>query len=506
MKKLVFLFLFLPLFLLADVAERPFTKVVPSFNNKEWYQKNLDSIFNQKYNNYRVIYIADAPSDGTTELVEEYVQKNQQQHRFLLLKNKEYSGYLCCMCQAAHLCDKNEIIIDLNGNDWLAHADVLSYLNEVYSNPDVWMTYGQFTYYPDIKIGFAQQIPSDLIENNSFRTSLSGHITHLRTFYAGLFQKIEKEDFLWQSNFIPKAGDLAYMFPLCEMAGKHAKFLSQTLYIYNRSSPLNEHKASNNLEQNLDNFIRGKKKYSPLAEQPTMYSQIDSSDEHPQVNIIPVNAERNEKENCIVVYASFTENEPKLLARLIKLICQSDFKGHILYHLGGWPDGAPTLTHVPSAHRIAAIKEAQNLGYKRVLWLDPATIPLVSLNDIFASIQEKGYFIFDKKQKGGAQINRAAAAYFGLTLRLTLGMPSCSTNYIGLDLTQATGRKITDWWFRAAHDKDAFYTPQADQNALSMILYKLGISDYISTSRSVLKKEEIKSDSLFWLDKECSQE
>src|SRR3989304_2120498 len=54
--------------------EKHFVVIVPSYNNKDWYQKNLDSIFMQKYTNYHVVYIDDVSTDGTGDLVEKYVQ------------------------------------------------------------------------------------------------------------------------------------------------------------------------------------------------------------------------------------------------------------------------------------------------------------------------------------------------------------------------------------------------------------------------------------------------
>src|SRR5581483_3358351 len=103
-----------------SLEEKPFVIIISSHNNLDWYEQNLDSVFNQNYSNYRVIYIADAPTDGTYEHVQDYIVKNQQQKRVTLLKNPEQKGHLACMCQAAFTCSKEEIIVELEGCDWLA--------------------------------------------------------------------------------------------------------------------------------------------------------------------------------------------------------------------------------------------------------------------------------------------------------------------------------------------------------------------------------------------------
>ena len=41
------------------------------------------------------------------------------------------------------------------------------------------------------------------------------------------------------------AGDLAFMFPMFEMAGKeHYRFMDTINYIYNEANPLNDHKVN----------------------------------------------------------------------------------------------------------------------------------------------------------------------------------------------------------------------------------------------------------------------
>jgi len=45
--------------------------VIPSFNNARWCRRNLESVLDQAYPLYRVIYIDDASTDGTPDLVDQ---------------------------------------------------------------------------------------------------------------------------------------------------------------------------------------------------------------------------------------------------------------------------------------------------------------------------------------------------------------------------------------------------------------------------------------------------
>lgn len=557
---LAYLFFFILLlfnqFCYCEEPNKRFVIVIPSYNNKDWYQKNLASVFNQEYENYRVIYIADGSTDGTDQLVEEYVKQTEQQDWVTLIKNSERKGPLACMCQAVFSCDKDEIVVDLDGNDWLAHEKVLSKLNKIYADPDVWMTYGQFIYYPSFKKGIASKVPNEIVNQNKFR-SYGGGITHLKTFYAALFQAIEKEDFLYEGNFIQKAHDLAYSIPISEMAGDHIRFIPETLYIYNHSYPTNENKASTPLEGEMDRYIRRKAKYEPLRSLPSDLDQIEHHSLYKQIQDIHhptlqdygliqdylsnaarenierlgdmeprmralkiigsnpgefpifgscnVNCSSDDRENCLLLYSTFNLSYPKGLKRLLQEVKESDFKGHILYRMGGWPNaegGSLPLCHVPYAFKACFFQEAKRLGFKRVLWLDTAAVPLVSLNEIFSTIEKTGHFVMGNSHMIGPFMDPHVAVYFGVTDDETYKIPSCSAGLFGLDFSNKQSCKILDAWYKAAFDKDAFFSRRSDQTALSILLYQANIQDFVDLDRMPHSRNEIKPDSLFLLDRE----
>lgn len=229
----------------------------------------------------------------------------------------------------------------------------------------------------------------------------------------------------------------------------------------------------------------------------------------PQFGSVAVNSNDTDRENCVIVYSSFNKNYPRGLKRLVKLLAASDFKGHVLWRLGGWPNaegGSLPLAHVPYAFKVSFFKEAQRLGYKRAFWLDTSIVPHVSMNTIFDMIQEKGYFIMGNSHMIGPYMHGTAADAFGLTLEQTHSIPSCSAGITGIDFTNPMGLQILDAWHQAAHNAVAFFSPRSDQNALSMVLYKLGISDFIPISRLAHNKNEIKPDTLLRIEREFVNE
>jgi glycosyltransferase involved in cell wall biosynthesis len=247
----------------AAIPEKPMVVVIPSYNNKNWYKKNLDSVFSQKYQNYRVIFVDDASPDGTGNLVKAYVKEKKQEHRFTFIQNEKRSCALANEYKGIWLCKPHEIVVNLDGDDWLANDFVLQKLNNVYADPNVWVTYGQFIYYPDGSPGWAAEVSDEVIEKNAFR-DYPWTTTALRTFYAGLFHKIKKEDLFYEGDFFPMAGDLAYMWPILEMAGKHSRFIPDVLYVYNVQTAINDIKKDPDRQLILGLATREKPRYSPI--------------------------------------------------------------------------------------------------------------------------------------------------------------------------------------------------------------------------------------------------
>ncbi|MDZ4124183.1 MAG: glycosyltransferase, partial [Hydrogenophaga sp.] len=66
--------------------EKHIVVVIPSYNNVQWYKRNLLSIFLQKYNNYSIIYTDDCSTDGTAALVEAFIKQHKQEHRTTIIR------------------------------------------------------------------------------------------------------------------------------------------------------------------------------------------------------------------------------------------------------------------------------------------------------------------------------------------------------------------------------------------------------------------------------------
>ena len=221
-----------------------FIVVTPFYNVEKWINLCVKSVKKQNYNNCVHYLIDDLSTDDTADKIDALI--NDDDNTFLI-KNKVKKYALKNIHDTLESIEINDddIVVILDGDDWLASADVLERINKEYQETNCLMTYGSYVEYPSLKRGkFARKIPSQIIKERSYR-SHQWMSSHLRTFRYKLWKKIDKNDFINKETgkFIKAAWDLAFVFPMLEMAGNRANYIEDILYMYNRGNPLNEDKV-----------------------------------------------------------------------------------------------------------------------------------------------------------------------------------------------------------------------------------------------------------------------
>ena len=111
-------------------------------NAGEWAIRCLESVYSQHYDRalVRHIFIDDASDDGTHESVLRWLDAHPW-HRVAYIHNTERLGGAVNNLTGFRMADRESIVVELNGDDWLPDPGVLRFLNRVYANGDVWMTY-----------------------------------------------------------------------------------------------------------------------------------------------------------------------------------------------------------------------------------------------------------------------------------------------------------------------------------------------------------------------------
>jgi glycosyltransferase involved in cell wall biosynthesis len=234
------------------------------YNKSKWVRFNVNSIKQQSYNNYVVVYGYDESTDDTLEHLTAAVENDPN---FLIYHNPNPGCFLnCFMGTYKHLkeigkIEPDDIIVEIDGDDWLLHPFVLQYLNQVYQNDNTWMTYGQYIHYPSGELGghYNLHLDSQVDATNSYRQHTFPY-SHLKTYKAFLLDKINDTDLIDPAtgNYFNAAADFALCMPLVEMAGKSRIFrVDEPLYVYNVSTDL-ESETNNrvNLQKEVEQRIR----------------------------------------------------------------------------------------------------------------------------------------------------------------------------------------------------------------------------------------------------------
>ena len=230
-----------------------------AYNCEKYVEKSLFSIMSQRYKDFTCYITDDMSTDNTVSIVHETIKNDS---RFILIENQSklyQPGNYDQIINSKNI-DDDEICVEVDGDDWLSDSNVFTRINEVYKDPNVWMTSGSFKYH-DGRDGFANP-PTQFTDIRKQTFTLS----HLRTWKSWLWKKIKEVDLRDENgNYWNVAGDLAFMFPMFEMSGEeHYRFMSEINYVYNDTNPLNDHKIDLGLVNEIANKIRGMKKYDKL--------------------------------------------------------------------------------------------------------------------------------------------------------------------------------------------------------------------------------------------------
>ena len=264
-----------------------FKIISPSYNNEKWVDIHIDSILEQTYDNYEVLYINDCSTDNTLDKVEKLVGNNS---KFKIISNEKNMG-------ATHnyiniddfMEDDEEIIVHLDGDDWLAVPNVLEELNTFYNENDFWMTYGGFVVWnggEETKLPYPQNTKYDSFvhKHNMYRKDL-WRASHLRTFKWFLFKNIDKKDFVSKidNKLYWHASDLSWSYPALEMCPTDKiGVVDFTTHIYNASqeNQVRTREREHQDNQIFESEIRNKKKYKTVKRKDELCGE-----KLPQVNV-----------------------------------------------------------------------------------------------------------------------------------------------------------------------------------------------------------------------------
>lgn len=230
------------------------------YNAEKYIERCLFSIKTQTFKDFKCYITDDMSTDNSVNLVKNYIKNDD---RFILIENStkfyQPGNYDQVIRNNPNISD-SDIIVEVDGDDWLPDTNVFKRINDLYKDKNVWIANGSFKYSTG-QPGFSskQQITNNL-RNIVFTAS------HIRTWRAFLWRKIKIEDLKDDTGtYWSVTGDLSFMYPMLEMSGEeHYRFMEDINYVYNEENPINDHKINMSSVNKIVNIIRQKKPYDRI--------------------------------------------------------------------------------------------------------------------------------------------------------------------------------------------------------------------------------------------------
>jgi glycosyltransferase involved in cell wall biosynthesis len=235
--------------------------LVGFYNAEKYIARSLASIMNQSYTDYTCYITHDLSTDESVDIVKSMIRDDA---RFILMpdnaKKLYQTGNFDTVIRNNPNISDDEVLVEVDGDDYLPDNDVLKRIKSVYDDSNIWIANGSFKYISG-QIGFSKaQTNFDNLRTQQFTAS------HIRTWRAFLWRAINESDLrddngeYWQWS-----GDVCFMFPMLEMSGsEHYKFMPEINYVYNADNPINEHKVNMYMVTDHATKIRRKLKYQRL--------------------------------------------------------------------------------------------------------------------------------------------------------------------------------------------------------------------------------------------------
>lgn len=217
--------------------------ISPCYNFQNYLDKCIESVELQEYpKDLITMTIIDDYSDIPLKTKEvtfslKIIRNNERMHpafnRFIV-----YSK-----------CEDNEIIIFLDGDDWLSDCKCLSVLNNIYNENDIKWSISNHKVYKDEKL---KVIPSFV---NIPLESEKPKICHLRSGYGYVWNKINIDWIKYNNSFIKWMTDWNENIYAIKYFGQPYK-INSSLCVYNQDS--SKTRKENNNYKEMINFISNK--------------------------------------------------------------------------------------------------------------------------------------------------------------------------------------------------------------------------------------------------------
>jgi glycosyltransferase involved in cell wall biosynthesis len=256
-----------------------FAIVTAAWQCERWIARTIGSLRAQTYGEFRAVVIDDQSQDRSYARA---IEAAAGDPRFSVILSDRRVGALANIVRGTALAAQHDddVVVIVDGDDWLKHERVLEHLAAVYADPDVWLSYGSYELYRrrwrDIvrlrpSRGQSRAFPASVAKLGLFRYHNGPWCaSHLRTYRKFLWDAVRDIDLRDDDgDYFASAADVATMLPMLEMAtAQHIRYVPEVLYVYNNDHPLSDNRElvrpSERRQFVCALKIRARPRYEPL--------------------------------------------------------------------------------------------------------------------------------------------------------------------------------------------------------------------------------------------------
>lgn len=210
---------------------------------KNYILECLNSIIEQKYENYRIVLIMDGPKKNI-ELIK-YIRDKINISVISYKKNNGpgYTKWFFIQTLLISEYNDNDISLFLDGDDYLL-PNTLDKINNKYNNTKCWCTFGNAEgLFCKTSLNKANKLWNNYDIKNIRKNEW--FFNHPRTFKLFLLKKLKGNNFTYKNDWLKKYTDRQLIYNTYEMSGKDKiQYIKDILYHY-REHDLNSHKTVN---------------------------------------------------------------------------------------------------------------------------------------------------------------------------------------------------------------------------------------------------------------------
>jgi glycosyltransferase involved in cell wall biosynthesis len=232
-----------------NINNNKFYILIPIYNFGLFLDECIKSIISQDYNNWFCILFDDGSTDNSSIICNKYTKKYPNKFKYVKLDSKNngpaYSKWHGIQ-EIKKMCNPNDMMIIIDGDDYLINNNALSIINKKYIDTNCWGTFGSYKgKFDNMKNKVNMKKYS---RNNWFYMPP-------RTCKCFILNMFIINDFKYKNKeWLKKATDVAFFCNIIEWSGiKNIQYINNILYQYR------EH--SNNGYKNKDTKLIEHEKY-----------------------------------------------------------------------------------------------------------------------------------------------------------------------------------------------------------------------------------------------------